>query len=103
MNIIIRGEILHILLNDNAIKRIVFDKIEDRNEHDIEVHHDRNNRIISLIITDIKFDVANLKNLIEKIKEKLSKTDNEFPTEDLGPIIKGIEKDKNIRFRINRV
>lgn len=103
MNIIIRGEILHILLNENPIKRIVFDKIEDRNEHDIEVHLDMNNRIISLIITDIKFDVANLKNLIEKIKEKLSKTDNEFPSEDLGPIIKGIEKDKNIRFRINRV
>ncbi|MBD3226645.1 MAG: hypothetical protein GF329_00520 [Candidatus Lokiarchaeota archaeon] len=103
MNIVIRGEILHILLSDNVIHKMIFDRIEDRNEHQVEVHLDKNNHIVSLIITDIKFDVANIKNLIRNIKTKFSKTEDIFPSEELTPIIKKIEKDKNIRFRINRV
>jgi len=104
MNIIIRGEILHILLEDECpIEKIIFDKIEDRNEHDVEVHLGKNNHIVSLIITDVKFDVANLKVLIQKIRENLSKLDNGICIDDLIPIITEIEKDQNIRFRINRV
>ncbi|MHA1229825.1 MAG: hypothetical protein ACTSRP_10365 [Candidatus Helarchaeota archaeon] len=103
MNIVIRGEILHIILNDKPIDKIIFDKIEDRNEHDVEVHLDKNNHIVSMIITDIKFDVANVKHILEIIKEQLPLIDNDFPKHELNPIIREIEKDNNIRFRINRI
>jgi len=103
MEFIIRGEILHILLTDNDIERIIVDKIEDRNEHEVEVHLDKDNHIVSMIITNIKFDVANIKNLIEKVKESLSRIDTTFPSEELLPIIREIEKDHNIRFRVNSI
>ncbi|MHA1310515.1 MAG: hypothetical protein ACTSWR_03885 [Candidatus Helarchaeota archaeon] len=103
MNIIIRGEILHIILNDNPITKMLFSKIEDRNEHNVEVHLDKNGHIVSLIITDVKFDVVNIRNLIELIKEDLVRCDKNFPSDELEPIIHEIEKDNNIRFRTNKI
>ena len=104
MNIIIRGEILHIILDeDKPIDRILNDKIEDRNEHEVEVHIDKNNHIVSIIITEIKFEVQNIKSIIQNIKETFSVKYDDFPAEDLIPISAEIEKDHNIRFRINRI
>ena len=103
MEIIIRGEILHIVLTDKLINKFIFEKIEDRNEHEVEVHLDNNNHIVSVIITDIKFDVANIKNIINEIKNKLSKKYSNFPSDELIPIIQKIEKDINIKYRINRI
>jgi len=103
MNIIIRGEILHIILNENPINRIIYHKVEDRNTHEVEAHLDMNNHIVSLIITNVKFDVADIRNIIELVRDALSKIDKTFPTDELIPIINEIEKDNNIRFRINRI